>query len=48
MDAIRYPIQPPMYHAPEVILGMGWSYSAGIWNFGILVRRYPHFCVILH
>lgn len=32
------PIQPDRYHAPEVLLGTGWSYSADIWNFAILVR----------
>jgi serine/threonine protein kinase len=31
------PIQPDDYHAPEVILGTGWSYSADIWNFGVMV-----------
>lgn len=31
------PIQPDRYHAPEVLLGTGWSYSADIWNFAILV-----------
>ena len=35
---MRQPIQPPLYHAPEVILGTGWSYSADIWNLGVLVR----------
>jgi serine/threonine protein kinase len=33
----RHPIQPPLYHAPEVLLGTGWSYSADIWNLGVLV-----------
>lgn len=32
-----HPIQPNDCHAPEVLLGAGWSYSADIWNFGILV-----------
>ncbi|PLN85265.1 protein kinase [Aspergillus taichungensis] len=31
-----HPIQPDRYRAPEVILGCGWSFSADIWNFGIL------------
>lgn len=31
------PIQPDRYHAPEVLLGTGWSYSADIWNYAILV-----------
>ena len=33
----RLPIQPPVYQAPEVLLGIPWSYSADIWNLGILV-----------
>ncbi|KAH9208450.1 kinase-like domain-containing protein [Leptodontidium sp. 2 PMI_412] len=32
-----YPIQPNDCHAPEVLLGTGWSYSADIWNFGVMV-----------
>ncbi|KAF5011334.1 hypothetical protein FDECE_2552 [Fusarium decemcellulare] len=32
-----HPIQPNDCHAPEVLLGTGWSYSADIWNFGIIV-----------
>ncbi|OAA54151.1 protein kinase [Niveomyces insectorum RCEF 264] len=32
----REPIQAPAYHAPEVLLGTGWSYSADIWNLGVL------------
>jgi serine/threonine protein kinase len=34
---LRYPIQPPLFHAPEVLLGTGWTYSADIWNLGVLV-----------
>ncbi|KAI9799321.1 MAG: hypothetical protein M1825_004814 [Sarcosagium campestre] len=30
-------IQPDDYRAPEVILAAGWSYSADIWNLGLLV-----------
>ena len=37
-ETLRHPIQPPLYHAPEVILGTGWTYSADIWNLGVLVR----------
>lgn len=37
-EPLRNPIQPPLYHAPEVILGTGWTYSADIWNLGVLVR----------
>ena len=33
-----HPIQPDHCHAPEVLLGTGWSYSADIWNFGIMVN----------
>ena len=36
-EPLRYPIQPPLFQAPEVILGTGWSYSADIWNLGVLV-----------
>jgi len=38
-----HPIQPNDCHAPEVLLGTGWSYSADIWNFGIMVStpRFP-------
>ena len=40
-----HPIQLYQYRVPEVILGTGWSYSADIWNFGVLVyifRLYPY------
>ncbi|KAJ9217095.1 hypothetical protein DTO166G4_1150 [Paecilomyces variotii] len=30
-------IQPDQYRAPEVILGCGWTYSADIWNVGLLM-----------
>lgn len=30
------PIQPNYYRAPEVLLGIGWSYSADIWNLGVM------------
>ncbi|KAJ5799272.1 uncharacterized protein N7518_001340 [Penicillium psychrosexuale] len=32
-----HPIQPDEYRAPEVILGAGWTYSADIWNLGLLM-----------
>lgn len=32
-------IQPEVYRAPEVILGMNWSYPVDIWNVGVMV--YP-------
>lgn len=31
------PIQPQHCHVPEVLLGTGWTYSADIWNFGVMV-----------
>lgn len=37
----RHPIQPDDYKAPEVILGAGWTYSADIWNLGLLVGLEP-------
>ncbi|KAL1305508.1 hypothetical protein AAFC00_002379 [Neodothiora populina] len=30
-------IQPALFHAPEVILEAGWSYSADIWNLGVMI-----------
>ncbi|MCJ1256897.1 hypothetical protein MMC24_004722 [Lignoscripta atroalba] len=30
-------IQPDDYRAPEVILAAGWSYSADMWNLGVLL-----------
>ncbi|GIK05193.1 hypothetical protein Aspvir_009296 [Aspergillus viridinutans] len=33
----RHPIQPDDLRAPEVILGAGWTYSADIWNLGVLM-----------
>jgi serine/threonine protein kinase len=32
-----HPIQPNLFQAPEVILEAGWSYSADIWNLGVMV-----------
>jgi len=32
-----HPIQPDHCHAPEVLLGTGWLYSADIWNFDIMI-----------
>lgn len=31
------PIQAEVYRAPEVILDAGYSYSADIWNLGVMV-----------
>lgn len=41
-EPLMHPIQPPLFHAPEVLLGTSWTYSADIWNLGVLV--YSHFC----
>lgn len=30
-------IQPDLYRAPEVLLGMEWTSKADIWNVGVLV-----------
>ncbi|KAI9806285.1 MAG: hypothetical protein M1825_006400 [Sarcosagium campestre] len=30
-------IQPHVYRAPEVILGISWTYSADIWNVGVMI-----------
>lgn len=38
LELFRYKIQPAIYRAPEVLLHSGWSYSADIWNLGVLVR----------
>jgi serine/threonine-protein kinase SRPK3 len=38
----RYPIQPPLYYTPEVLLGIPWSYSADIWNLGGFVSTLRH------
>ncbi|PYI02361.1 kinase-like protein [Aspergillus sclerotiicarbonarius CBS 121057] len=37
--SIRYtiPIQPDCYRAPEVILGAGYTFSADIWNLGVMI-----------
>lgn len=32
-----HPIQPDYYRAPEVLLGVGWSYNADVWNLGVMV-----------
>jgi len=36
-EPLIHPIQPPLFHAPEVLLGTSWTYSADIWNLGALV-----------
>lgn len=35
------PIQSHRYRAPEVFLGCPWSYSADIWNLGLMVKQNP-------
>ena len=32
-------VQPKIYRAPEVILGIPWTYSADIWNVGCMVGQ---------
>ncbi len=36
-EPLRHPIQPILFQAPEVLFGIPWSYSADIWNFGVMV-----------
>ena len=33
----NHAIQPNLLRSPEVILGAEWSYSADIWNLGVMV-----------
>ncbi len=40
LEPLLHPIQPPVFHAPEVLLGTSWTYSVDIWNFGVLVYLY--------
>jgi serine/threonine protein kinase len=42
-EPLLHPIQPPLFHAPEVLLGTSWTYSADIWNLGVLV--FPPFII---
>ncbi|KAF2214138.1 hypothetical protein CERZMDRAFT_111056 [Cercospora zeae-maydis SCOH1-5] len=35
--ACRHPIQPDLYRAPEVMLGIPWSYKVDIWNLCVLI-----------
>lgn len=32
-------VQPNIYRAPEVILGVPWTYNVDIWNVGCMVRQ---------
>lgn len=34
-------VQPALYRAPEVILGVPWNYKIDIWNVGCMVRMTP-------
>ncbi|PNY23331.1 Protein kinase-like domain protein, partial [Tolypocladium capitatum] len=36
-EPLIHPIQPNEFRAPEVLLGIGWSYSADMWNFGAMI-----------
>ena len=36
-------VQPALYRAPEVILGIPWNNKIDIWNVGCMVRM-THFC----
>jgi serine/threonine-protein kinase SRPK3 len=35
----HHDIQPEQFCAPEVLLKAGWTYSADIWNLGMVVRH---------
>ena len=43
-------IQPYIYRAPEIILGIPWTYSVDIWNVGVLVsvNSAQHFDISPH
>ncbi|KAK2594844.1 hypothetical protein QQS21_007431 [Conoideocrella luteorostrata] len=41
-EPLIHPIQPNEFRAPEVLLGIGWSYSADMWNFGAMPRTQPY------
>ena len=42
VPTLIHPIQVNHCRAPEVLLGAGWSYSADVWNFGVMVRSAGH------
>lgn len=37
VEPLTHDIQPADFQAPEVILGIPWTYSADIWNVGLMV-----------
>lgn len=39
-------IMPDRYRAPEVILGMPWSYPVDTWSLAMVVSAYPDICCI--
>ena len=40
-------IMPDVYRAPEVILGMKWSYQVDIWSVAMVVRKAPPLYLLL-
>lgn len=36
----RHDIQPEQFCAPEVLLKAGWTYSADIWNLGMVASDF--------
>jgi len=43
----EHDIMPDAYRAPEVILGMKWSYEIDIWNVGVMVSAWVSACSVL-
>ena len=41
----HHPIQPLSYRCPEVLIGVPWTYSADIWNIGVLVSTCIRTCL---
>jgi hypothetical protein len=39
-------IMPDLYRAPEVILGMSWSYPVDIWGLGMVVSPHTSVCCV--
>lgn len=40
IEPLIHPMQPKEFRTSEVPLGIGWSYSADMWNFGTMVGFY--------